>query len=240
MKFYKRKTLDQHNPSNQGFAVEYNGDIVTDSVTSMQLPAGSEGDKPTKTDDGQIRYNTTLNDIEAHDRGIWERVRTVRPAKITVQNLGYGNYVSNLFGPMNEDYAASYDAGPENIMVYVDNVYQIPTLNYELINAPADTQQVITGDVYAGETIIPISTFSNILVGQRVSGVSAIPADTFITGFVATSTSITISNPTTDNIGSSTPINFSYNTGTYLSFSGPVPYKPVVSLLGFDGYFPPN
>lgn len=240
MKFYKRKPIDQHNPMDQGFAVEANGDIVTNSVTSMQLPAGAEGDKPTKTDDGQIRYNTTLNDLEAHERGVWERIRTVRPAAIAVQNLGYGNYTSELFGPLNPDYEASYMAGPQNIMVYVDNVFQIPTLNYNLATTPADVQQLTYGDVYAGDSVIPIGTFTNVIIGQNISGPAAIPPNTVVTGFINSSTSISISNQVTDNIANGTPINFSYTTGTYIAFSGAVPYKPVVAILGMDGYFPPN
>ena len=240
MKFYKRSQIDHHDPMSQNFAVEASGDIVTNSHTSMQLPSGVTGERPDKTDDGQIRYNETLNDLEAHDRGIWERIRTVRPAKITVQNLGYGNYTTSLFGPLNPDYSASYVQGDANVMVYVDNVYQIPSSNYSLIGTPADTQLTITADVFAGATTIPISTFTNILIGQTVSGVAAIPSNTTILGYISSTTSITISNATTDNIPSQTSINFTYNTGTYISFSGAVPYKPVVALLGFDGYFPPN
>lgn len=240
MKFYKRKPIDRHNPIDSGWAVEANGDVVTNSSSAMELPSGVTNERPATVVDGQLRYSETLNEAEGQINGVWERIRTVRPATITAQNLGYGNYLNDLFGPLNPDYDPSYVAGPNNVMVYVDNVYQIPTINYTFATTPADSIQSIAGDVLMGATVIPLTTLTNVLIGQTISGPAAIQANTVISSIISTSSSIVISLPTVDNMSNGTLLDFTYSTGTYITFSGAVPYKPVVAMLGFDGYFPPN
>ena len=239
MKFYKRKPIDRHNPTDNSWVVQANGNIETTSKGSMELPAGGASDRPTSTVNGQLRYSTTLNEAEAHINGVWERVRTVRPSTIVVQNLGNGNYLNNIFGPLNPDYEPSYAKSNANVMIYVDNVYQIPSVNYSLsLTAPVDFQLTITDNVGIGSTTIPVATLTNILVGMTVSGPGGIQANSRVLE-LTTQSSIVISLPAADNIPASTPLNFTYNTGTYINFAGAVPMKPIVALLGFDGYFPP-
>jgi hypothetical protein len=240
MKFYKRKPIDQHNPIDSSWAVNSDGTIVTNANGSMEVPSGNTGQRPTSTVDGQMRYNTTLNEDEAHINGVWERIRTVRPSTIIVQNLGSGNYLNTYFGPLNPDYEPSYAKSSANIMVYVDNVYQIPEYNYSLtLTSPADFQISTSDNVGIGSSTIPLSTLTNVLVGMTVSGSSALQANTTVASIDSSSTSIVLSLQTVDNIPSSTSIDFTYTTGTYINFSGPVPMKPVIALFGFDGYFPP-
>jgi len=241
MKFYKRTPVDQHNPMSNTWAVNVDGTIVTTSAVSMELPSGVTTQRPSAVVDGQVRYNQTLSEAEGHINGVWERFRTVRPAPITVQNLGSGNYLNTFFGPLNPDWEPSYAKGDANVMVYVDNVYQIPGLNYTLsLTAPTDFQLSVSTNVNIGSTVLPMSTLTNIIVGMTVTGPDALPAHTTVIGIISTNSSIVISTETIDNITANTQIDFTYSTGTYISFSGAVPMKPVVALLGFDGYFPPN
>ena len=141
MKFYKRKSIDSHNPQDDSFAVEADGRLISDSTKSLKLPSGTIAQRPSNTTLGQIRNNSQLFDLETRVRTSWERIRTVRPARITVQNLGSGNYYSNIFGPLNSTYSPSYSAstlgGAANIQVYVDNVFQIPFTNYDLTVDPS-------------------------------------------------------------------------------------------------------
>jgi hypothetical protein len=71
---------------------------------------------------------------------------------------------------------------------------------------------------------------------------NAIYAGTTITSVSVLNSTISISNPLigTVNIGDS--VTTSFSSGTYVKFvndSLPVPNKPVIAILGFDGYAPP-
>jgi hypothetical protein len=256
MKFYKRQSLDKHNPMSGAFAYTYNGLIISSSTASLQLPKGATADRPGDTNRpldnpmaGYIRYNVELQDIEAYVRGKWERVRTVRPATIAVQSLGNGNYQDTTFGPLNSDYAPSQTASSANTMVYVDNVYQIPVTNYSIVPTPAALTRSLTDIAPVSTTTVAVaSNYTNILTGMNVTGIG-VNTGTTVTGkrTVTTSTPTTttflyvdISLPTVTQMNTGTVLTFTYSTGNYIVFTGTVPTKPVVALHGFDGYFPPS
>jgi len=167
MKFYKRKSIDNSNPRNDAWAVKQDGLITTDTERGIEVPQGTTGQRPSTFKTGQFRYNTDTDEFEVYNnqgegQG-WERVRTVRPGKITVQNLGVGNYVETTFGPLAYsngdpwgDWTDSLDM-PENILVFVENVYQIPVTNYTLTG----TQ----GDVSISFTSAPPNKIITVLLG---------------------------------------------------------------------------
>lgn len=138
MKFYKRLSLNKKDPQSNRFAMESDDRIVTTSKVSLQVPKGTVDDRPATFENGQIRYSTTLNEYEVYNSSGagtgWEIVRTVRPANITVQTLGSGDYVTTSFGPLQYTTGTNYTnyQKPQNIMLYVENVYQIPYTNYTL------------------------------------------------------------------------------------------------------------
>jgi len=244
MKFYKRQSIDSHNPQDDKFAVEADGRLISDSTKSFRLPGGMTSERPTNPDAGQIRVNTDLDDLETRVRTLWERVRTVRPASITVQNLGSGNYFSTIFGPLNSSYDRSYDptynGGAANIMVYVDNVYQIPGINYDLITDPSPVTAATTATTSASSTVLYLDSVQNVQPGQRISGSASITTTTVVVGTVPGTFNIEISEPTSAPVNVGTNLTFTFSTGTFIQFSGTVPAKPVVTLLGYDGYFPPG
>lgn len=244
MKFYKRKAIDSHNPQDDSFAVEADGRLISDSTQSFKLPGGSVAERPTNTTLGQIRHNTQLFDLETRVRTGWERVRTVRPARLTVQNLGSGNYYSNIFGPLNGNYSASYNpaqgGGAANVQVYVDNVYQIPFNNYDLTTDPSPVTAVTTGTTSATTNILYLSSVQNVQPGQTISGSPSISSSTTVLGTITGTFNVLISDVVSGPISAGTTLTFTFNTGTFLQFSGPVPAKPVVAILGYDGFFPPG
>lgn len=239
MKFIKRLPLDGNNVTSNRFAVEANDTIVTTSKKSIQLPSGTTADRPSPVN-GQVRYNTTLNDSEIYNiagTGTgWEKVRTNRQQKITPQNLGVGNYLNTLFGPLTYDVATTK---PENVFVFVDNVYQIPTTNYTLVAGTnvAKTAQTV-GPVAFGNTNLTLNTTTNVIVGQLITAATGIAASTTVTNVNVNTRVITLSIPTTSLVPSGTTCTFSYQSGTYVEFTGAVPAKQVFCLLGFDGYSP--
>ena len=250
------------------FAVDANGMILTKSVIGQQMPSGTTADRPGAGGNwpteplvaGTVRYNSTLLDLEVYERGQWERIRTVRPANITVQNLGNGNYRDTIFGPLNSDYLPSYQKSSANIMVYVDNVYQIPVTNYSVNATPSSITETIavtasTGTNTVQVTVIGFGTNPTTNVITATNGTMLVTGVGIQTGTVVSSTYqvtlqppsvpntitnyfIVFSDPILQTLNSGTTFTVSYTTGSYITFTGTVPTKPVVALLGFDGYFP--
>jgi hypothetical protein len=139
MKYIKKAPIVQNSPMNDRFSVLDNNRIVTTTKVSMEMPRGGNADRPSIYVNGQVRYSTDLGEFEVYN-GVspalgWEVVRTVRPAPITLQNLGNGDYVKTDFGPLvwssGEDYTDF--TKPQNIFVFIENVFQIATVNYNLI-----------------------------------------------------------------------------------------------------------
>ena len=245
MKFYKRKNIDDNNARNNSFAVTANEKIITDLTGSMQVPAGTIAQRPSAAapELNQVRYNSTLFDLEANPRGSWERVRTVRPALINVQNLGSGNYYSTIFGPLNVGYQLSYNRGPENISVYVDNVFQIPYTNYDLTNDPSPVVVTTTDTTFVSSTtnnVLFLDNVVNVQPGTVVTGPAGISSGTTVIQTFTGTFNIELSQPVSDDVGIGSSITFTFYTGTYVQFAGEVPAKPVVVIQGQDGYFPPG
>lgn len=240
MKFIKRLPLDGSNVTSNRFAVEANDTIVTTSKKSIQLPSGATADRPNPVD-GQIRYNETLNDAELYNisgEGTgWEKVRTNRQQTITPQNLGVGNYINTLFGPLAYDIATTK---PENVFVFVDNVYQLPTTNYTLVAGTnvAETAETLVLNA-AGTSVVEFNTTTNVVVGQLItSGDPGVAVGTTVTNVDISLRLVTISPPLIGTVPGGTTCTFSFQSGTYVDFTGAVPAKQVFCLLGFDGYSP--
>jgi hypothetical protein len=251
MRYIKKLALNKKDPQNDRFSVLQDDRIVTTSKTSMEVPYGAKEDRPTNLVDGTVRFNTTLQEFEVYNSqnpGFkpWEILRTIRQATITSQDLGYGNYNDSVFGPLAYDINT---AKPQNIFVFVDNVWQTPNTNYTLTTDPSAATTTLSVNTTTGVTDLFVNTLTNIDAGtpgvwRTVSGPAAIQVGTTVTSvnfvydIVQKGYQLGISLPTTNSMTSGTTITISYNTGTYIQFTGPVPAKPVYALLGFDGYFP--
>lgn len=251
MRYIKKLALNKKDPQNDRFSVLQDNRIVTTSVTSMEVPYGAKEDRPATLVDGTVRFNTTLQEFEVYNSqnpGFrpWEILRTIRQATITSQDLGYGNYNDNIFGPL--AYAVN-TSKPQNIFVYVDNVWQTPNTNYTLTTDPSASTSTLAKTTSSGVTTLFLNTLTNIDVGEpgvwrTVSAPTGIQVGTTVTSVnfvydtINDGYAMGISLATNNSISSGTTITVSYNSGTYIQFTGPVPAKPVYALLGFDGYFP--
>lgn len=251
MRYIKKLALYSRNPQNDRLSVLSDDRIVTNSKSSMEVPYGSKEDRPAVLVDGTIRFNTTLQEFEVYNSQNpgskpWEILRTIRQATITSQNLGFGNYIDFIFGPLSYNVDPSK---PQNVFVFVDNVWQTPNTNYTLTNSPSASTSTLALSTTSGVTTLFLNTLTNIDIGESgawrtVTAPSGIQVGTTVTNVNYTFDSgnngyrVDISLPTTGNISSGTTITVSYNTGTYIQFTGAVPAKPVYALLGFDGYFP--
>lgn len=245
MKFYKRQNTDKMDPMSSRWAIETDGRLVTESTNSMQIPIGSVDQRPATPVNGVLRYNTELGtgELEVFINGGWEIIKTNRHATVTKQVFENGDYQDVIFGPL------AYDIDPtkpENLTVYVENVWQIPGENYELVRStdvqPLTTTTTITQDIPFGSETLYLDSVADFNVGIAVYGTNL--SGNIITATSATDKTITIFPGALGFIrgdGSSIAV-ATYNTGTYIRFIDgaiPVPYKPVIALLGLDGYCPP-
>lgn len=142
MKFLKSKNISKFS-INDRTLIAYpdangpGGRVVMNSHGGLMLPKGSTSQRPQLTGvrqptdaNGTIRYNTTTSSIEAYVGGAWEVVRAPGSATITKQTLGPGDAVTTDFGPLTLTPTAA-----DNIIVLVENVMQISTTNFTLINS---------------------------------------------------------------------------------------------------------
>jgi len=244
MKFYKRLPINRKDPMSNAFAVEADGRIVTNTHASIQAPRGTTAQRPTVLSNGEIRYNTELGtgELEAYINGSWQIVKTNRQAEITVNTFTNGDYLNTVFGPLNYNVNT---AKPQNVMVYVENVYQVPTSNYTLVlstvGTPITAASTIIGTAPASTTTLVLNSIADFNIGNSITGTNIVSTAT-ITSVNTQSHSITITPPTTGIINSGTTVISTFALGTYVVFTNdavPVPNKPVTVLQGFDGYNPP-
>jgi hypothetical protein len=138
--------------------------VVFDVTNSVQLPKGSTVQRPSSMSpamtDGIMRYNETTGEIEVRSDGQWRRLAYKEPNSIQVQtgpigggtpwvgdSLDGGTTGEIYFGPLEYDddnatgaypsYAIPDTTKPQNLMVYVENVPQLPDVNYTLESNPA-------------------------------------------------------------------------------------------------------
>lgn len=244
MKFYKRLSLNNSAPIDNRWAVQSDGRIDTNTVASLQVPAGTKEERPDIGVNGMLRYNKDIGaggEFEAYIDGEWTLFRNGRQNAITQQTFTNSNYQNTIFGPL------SYDiniGNPQNVMVYIDNVYQIPATNYQLIQStlavPVSTTTQVTQLAGFGETIIHVADLTNFNVGAALAGTNL--QNNVIVAVSATDLTITVEPGALGVIPIGGLAIAIFSTGTYISFNEdavPPPSKPITAMLGFDGYGPP-
>lgn len=146
--------------------------IVLDNTNSLQLPSGFTSDRPSGGVvfiDGLIRYNETTAEIEVRSNGIWRRLAYKEPNSIQVQTGPSGGGASWIgdsldggvtgeiyYGPLEYTDSSNIDSAypsqsvpdvskPQNLIVYVENVPQLPNTNYTLEALDGSTTSAPTG-----------------------------------------------------------------------------------------------
>jgi len=136
--------------------------IVFDNTNSVQLPTGATNERPSGSVvliDGLMRYNETTSEIEVRSAGVWKRLAYKEPNSIQVQtgpigggtpwvgdSLDGGTTGEIYFGPLEYDddnatsaypsYATPDITKPQNLVIYIENVPQLPSVNYTLESNP--------------------------------------------------------------------------------------------------------
>lgn len=129
MRFLKRHNLNKFRRTDKKVYTDTLGRVEMRTPVTLLLPKGNTGERPLNPENGQIRYNTDTSEVEAYTNGQWRQIRYKEPTTIVQQNLGFGDYVEQYFGPLDPVPAAG-----QNIIVLIENVVQIHQINYTLEN----------------------------------------------------------------------------------------------------------
>jgi len=140
MRLIKAQNTNLRSITGKGVKYDINNQVIVDSENVMRIPKGTEAERPASPTNGHMRYNTDDNEFEFYSNGAWREVRYKEPNQvgITQQNLGNGDASETVFGPLDSgDSDFPVPAAAQNILVFVENVFQISGTNYTLVQNPA-------------------------------------------------------------------------------------------------------
>jgi hypothetical protein len=181
MKFLKAQNLSKYGLTDNALRVNSYGRYIMDGTGALRLPKGTSAQRPQLANvstpegaNGYIRYNTSLDDIsglpiglEAYINGVWEVVRGPGAGAIYKQSIGPGNYEEIFFGPLDRVISSI-----DNILVFVENVFQISETNFTLVSNPSGNALATYGDLVEGQPYPP---------GQYLRFESEVPLDKLVT-----------------------------------------------------------
>ena len=167
MRLLKAQNTNLRNIYGKGVKYDIDNIVRLDSDQAVLVPKGTTAERPTNPENGYLRYNTTDSRFEVYENNTWIGVRSTAPSGtgasvgITDQRLGFGDAVETIFGPLDSG-DASFPApiAPQNILVFVENVYQLPTTNYTLVQNPGGPFIISSIDSIDGVTGYPTLTTS--------------------------------------------------------------------------------
>ena len=128
MRFLKGQNLNKFRRNDHSIYTDFDGRVEMRTNKTLLLPKGNQQGRPVVPENGQVRYNTDIQDIEVYVNSQWRRVRYKEPTEIIQQNLGYGDYTKQFFGPL-----WPVPAAGQNIIVLIENVFQVHNTNYTLV-----------------------------------------------------------------------------------------------------------
>jgi hypothetical protein len=157
------------------------------SQNNLTLPTGPDSTRPAVPVNGMIRYNTTSLDIEVYQGSTWRALRYRESGSITQQTLGIGDGDTLYYGPLSPaptgNAQRGYSWSGANLLVLVENVLQLHTTNYTVVQNPT-----FSGEIYTSKTSV-----------STAIGVSTLYFNTTVTTTAAsgTGTTVTLTFPTT-------------------------------------------
>ena len=121
-----------------GLNYDTNGQFRFNSENSMVVPKGPQASRPFFAEEGLIRYNTDEGNFEVYQGSQWKPIRFREPITVHNQLLGNGDGVETTFGPLDsQDPFYPVPIAETNILVFVENVFQLPVSNYTLVQNPS-------------------------------------------------------------------------------------------------------
>jgi len=265
MRFLKRQALDRRSANNTTLysdAARANVYIAPVGAGSVIVPVGTNAQRPANPTNGMMRYSTdavTNGQMEVYSAGRWRALRYAEQKQIIQQNLGAGDANNLYFGPLNSTYynpsnnANNATIGGQNVLVIVENVIQVTTINYTVVQNPT----TIPAESYApklsfnstvGSTTLYFNTSLSV-TGASGNGTTAtltfatqaqiplaIGASIVVTGINSTggvgnyNGTFTVTGSTTGSVSWSSATTATYQNGGEVDAVGAV--YPAVTLLG--------
>jgi hypothetical protein len=141
MRYIRRQSTNRRNVRGSiGVNYDIEGQVVVDSSNSILLPKGTTAERPRNPVNGHMRFNTDTGEFEVYQDSEWRRISYKEPNRnpgIIMQSLGNGDAVETIFGPLNnQDADFPVPTSETHILVFVENVYQLPVTNYTLVQNP--------------------------------------------------------------------------------------------------------
>ena len=173
MKYLRRQILDRKTVSgNTSLYVDIGGEVVVSRPYSMLVPKGTTAQRSPDTTapvftTGMIRFNTTTGEFEGYQGSSWRSFRFKESTGIVRQDAGVGDGSTVYFGPLNPNpLAYDYQSGVTvnltqaalNIIVLVENVFQIPNVNYTLVQNPPGIDTKNPGNPWAAGVYLLFGT----------------------------------------------------------------------------------
>lgn len=256
MRYLRQQNINRRAPYDQRLYVDMTDSIVMTTTNNMLMPVGTTAQRPVSPINGMIRYNTSLGtngEVEVFQAGSWRSLSFKEATAIKQQNLGTGDDVEIVFGPLSPAPAAgapqagiTWDVAQfaKQIIVVVENVIQLAGTNYDVLQNPARATGTILSFSSIGNTITSSNTgvgginFSTLKFqpGQQIT----VSGSTFNNGVytidtVSASQLTVLSALTDESAGSTISIVGPYSTGYFVVFGSAVPGTKVVTALhGFD------
>lgn len=151
MKYLKQKTLSKFTPNDdalmvydaRGISHTANGSrAVMDLTGALRLPKGTQNQRPAVSGvrtpngaNGFIRYNTSTDSIEGYVAGAWEVVRGPGATSVQISRFA-ADGTETTFGPLNTAFVGAYSVSDHNIIVLVENVWQIgASVNFTVVQS---------------------------------------------------------------------------------------------------------
>tara|TARA_B110000305_G_scaffold123735_1_gene138598 strand:+ start:1412 stop:2209 length:798 start_codon:yes stop_codon:yes gene_type:complete len=264
MRYLKRQSTNKRLLNGKGLIYTQYETIEAQSTGAFLVPKGTQVQRPVTPIEGQLRFNTTLRQLEVYESlgggaPVWKQFRLSEPQNIVVQNLSNGDDTEVNFGNLDDGFGSGlgYPTASENVLVMVENVLQIPNTNYTLTQNPCDVNS---------NTISAVANYSATGVGAFVSSNPAlidwqskgyhVGQTVVVTGSATNNGTFTVTAVTPSHLSVNTLLNTeansvggntfgmdgkssvtgsSYPSGQYITFGTAVPIgKPVTVLHNFD------
>jgi len=225
MRFLKRQNTNNKNTLGKGVIFDINDQVILDSSNVLLVPKGTTAERPLSPENGHFRYNTTTEEFEAYQDSQWRKVRYKEPRTIVQQTLNGAAGLETVFGPLdNQDLDFSAPDSAQSMIVLIENVFQISTTNYNLVQNPPSAG---TGAETEADSMVPGTEYIITAVDDGAGGA----ATDFTSAGAPNSTPGTVFTATGAALGTGTV----RETGWYLEFTSGVPLgKPVTVLHNFN------
>jgi hypothetical protein len=172
MRFLRNINLNPKAPHDQRLRITKGDEVQFNTQYSLQLPSGPTANRASSPSAGMMRLNTTTNEVEVYQSSNWRSLRYKEAGAIALQNLGNGDGISTLYGPLSPAPPTVAQSGSTwsgaNLMVYVENVFQIFNTNYLIAQNPTVNTTVNTL-ANSGSTSIILNSVADIVVGSAIT-----------------------------------------------------------------------